>query len=131
MKGYGLLLERSQPEARARVQAAREAYLTNLAYVLPLNAAVAVVASEITILLPNPVGPPRRSHQLTESRCERLVRWRYDILIAATALVAGLPLVHNNPEDFEAIRGAIEGSPQRFPGLSALNLIQCLRLAAD
>jgi predicted nucleic acid-binding protein len=51
--------------------------------------------------------------QLVESRQERLVRWRFDAMIAATALVARMPLIHNNAGDFESIRSAIE----RFPGL--------------
>jgi hypothetical protein len=37
-------------------------------------------------------------------------------MIAATALVAGMTLIHNNPSDFEAIRSAIEISPGGFPG---------------
>jgi hypothetical protein len=54
-----------------------------------------------------------------------LVRWRFDALIAATALVAGMRLVHNNPADFESIRSAIECDPERFPNLGPLNLIRC------
>jgi hypothetical protein len=66
-----------------------------------------------------------------ESRQERLFRWRCDILIAATALVAAMPLVHHNPRDFETIRMAIETSPQRFPTLGPLNLVSVLRLDED
>jgi hypothetical protein len=66
---------------------------------------------------------------LSESRQERLVRWRFDAMIAATALVASIPLVHNNAEDFETIRSAIERSPDRFPKLGPLELIRCTRLA--
>jgi hypothetical protein len=58
-----------------------------------------------------------------------MVRWRYDILIAATSLAAGLTLVHFNPQDFETIRMAIETSPERFPTLGPLNLVSVLRLA--
>jgi len=65
--------------------------------------------------LPQSPSPPNRAHRITESRQERLVRWRCDIMIAATALVAGMPLVHHNPRDFETIRMAIETSPQRSP----------------
>ena len=57
------------------------------------------------------------------SELERLRRWRFDILIAATALVAGLPLVHHNPEDFESLRRVVERWPDRFPGVGPLNLI--------
>ncbi len=46
-------------------------------------------------------------------------------MIAATALVATLPLIHNNAVDFEAIRGAIERAPGRFPNLGPLELIRC------
>lgn len=46
-------------------------------------------------------------------------------MIAANALVAGPPLIHNNAADFEAIRSAIERAPERFPGLGPLELIRC------
>ena len=96
---------------------------------MPVDSAVAVVAGEIMALIPEPPTPPRRSHRLAESRQERLARWRFDGLIAATALAAGIPLVHNSAVDFEAIRGAIERSPERFPRLGPLELISCARLA--
>jgi hypothetical protein len=76
-------------------------------------------------LVPDPPTPPRRSHRLAESKQERLSRWRFDAIIAATALVAGMPLIHNNAADFEAIRSAIERLPERFPGLGPLELIRC------
>jgi len=50
-------------------------------------------------------------------------------MIAATALVTRLALVHNNAGDFEAIRSAVERSPERFPNLGPLELIRCLSLA--
>ena len=128
IRGYSLLWRRAAPAARPRIEAARTAYLTLLDDVLPVDSAVAVVAGEIIALLPEPPTPPRRSHRLTESRQERLTRWRFDGLIAATALVAGVPLVHNNAGDFEAIRSAIERSPERFPRLGPLALISCARL---
>jgi predicted nucleic acid-binding protein len=124
-RGYSLLWRRSTPEARERIEAARVAYLRQLGNVLPVDSAVAVVAGEIFALIPEAPTPPRRSHRLAESRQERLARWRFDGLIAATALVAGIPLVHNNASDFEAIRSAIERSPERFPGLGPLELIRC------
>jgi hypothetical protein len=46
-------------------------------------------------------------------------------MIAATALVAGIRLIHNNAADFEAIRTSIERAPERFPGLGPLDLIRC------
>src|SRR5271163_4261085 len=126
IRGYSLLWRRAQdPGKRARIEAARIAYLSELGRVWPLDSAAAVVAGEIMALLPDPPTPPRRSHQKAESRQERLSRWRFDCLIAATALVASLPLVHNNPDDFESIRGAIERSPERFPSLGPLQLMRC------
>jgi predicted nucleic acid-binding protein len=114
---------------RGRIEAARVAYLSQLGSVLPVDSAVAVVAGEIIALIPEAPTAPRRSHRLAESRQERLARWRFDGIIAATALVAGIPLVHNNASDFEAIRSAIERSPERFPGLGPLELIRCSLLA--
>lgn len=73
----------------------------------------------------SPPAPPRQSHQLTESRQERLTRWRFDTMIAATALVFKMPLIHNDTTDFEAIPSAIERSPQRFSKLGPLALICC------
>jgi hypothetical protein len=50
-------------------------------------------------------------------------------MIAATALVVAIPLIHNNAADFEAIRSAIERTPAHFPGLGPLELIRCTSLA--
>ena len=129
MRGYALLLSRVANERRVQIAFARQAYLDALGTVWPIDAAVALVAAELVALLPQPPTPPKRAHRMAESRQERLARWRFDILIAATALVATLPLIHDNPEDFEAIRTAIEISPERFPDLGPLNLIRTLRLA--
>jgi predicted nucleic acid-binding protein len=129
IRGYSMLWRRSAPEDRGRIEVARVAYLSQLGNVLPVDSAVAVVAGEIIALIPEAPTPPRRSHRLAESRQERLARWRFDGFIAATALVAGIPLVHNNASDFEAIRSAIERSPERFPGLGPLELIRCSLLA--
>jgi predicted nucleic acid-binding protein len=123
VRGYALLWRRGAD--RKRVEAARVAYLSELGRVWPVDGAVAVVGGEIMALVPDPPTPPRRAHRLTESRQERLVRWRFDALIAATALVANLPLIHNNAADFEAIRAAIEREPGRFPGLGPLGLVRC------
>ena len=129
VRGYALLWRRAPQDRRQLIEAARLACLRELGRVWPLEASVAVVAGEIMALLPHPPTPPRRTHQLFESRQERLVRWRFDSLIAATALVAQMPLIHNNPEDFESIRSVIECSPERFPALGPLELIRCASLA--
>lgn len=110
------------------VESARTAYLSALGPIWPLDGAAAVVAGEIMAVLPHAPTPPQRSHRLTESRQERLARWRFDGMIAATALVARMPLIHNNAADFEPIRSAIELSPRRFPGLGPLELIRCASL---
>jgi len=128
-RGYSLLWRRAQADRREHIEAARIAYLSELGRVWPLDGAVAVVAGEIMALLPDPTTAPRRSHRLAESRQERLARWRFDGMIAATALVVRLPLVHNNAADFETIRSAIELSPARFPNLGPLELIRCASLA--
>lgn len=129
VRGYSLLWRRVEQGRRDRIELARIAYLTKLGRVWPLDGAVAVVAGEMMALLPEPPTPPRRSHQLVESRQERLARWRFDGMIAATALVARMPLIHNNAGDFESIRGVIERSPERFPNLGPLELIRCASLA--
>jgi predicted nucleic acid-binding protein len=116
-------------DRQAQIAFARQAYLDALGTVWPIDVAVALVAAELVALLPQPPTPPKRAHRMAESRQERLARWRFDILIAATALVTTMPLIHDNPEDFEAIRTAIEISPERFPDLGPLNLIRTLRLA--
>jgi len=125
IRGYALLSRRAQEKRREAIEAARIAYLSELGSVWPLDTAVGVVAGEIMALLPNPPTPPRRSHQLAESRQERLSGWRFDGMIAATALVARMTLIHNNPADLESIRGAIERSPERFPKLGPLGLVRC------
>lgn len=82
----------------------------------PIDSAVAVVAAELMAVVPDPPTPPRRSYKLAESRQERLSRWRFDQMIAATALVAGMRLVHNNAVDFESLRMAVERAPERSLG---------------
>jgi hypothetical protein len=96
-----------------------------------VDVAVALLAGDLAAMLPQPPSPPKRAHRVAESRQDRLFRWRCDILIAATALAADLPLVHHNPRDFETIRMPIETSPERFPTLGPLNLVSVLRLTAS
>ena len=123
--GYALLAQRAIGEQALKIEIARIAYLGELGQIWPLDKAAAVVAGEIMALLPQPPTSPRRTHKLVESRQDRLVRWRFDAMIAATALAAGMALIHHNPLDFESIRSAIEISPERFPGLGPLQLIRC------
>jgi predicted nucleic acid-binding protein len=125
IRGFALLSRRVDGKDRDSIEAARIEYLSELGKVWPLDGAAGIVAGEIMALLPNPPTPPRRAHKLAESRQERLVRWRFDSMIAATALVAEMKLIHNNAADFESIRSAIEKSPQRFPNLGPLDLVRC------
>jgi predicted nucleic acid-binding protein len=125
IRGYSLLWHSLHRSRREQIESARIAYLSRPARVWPLDSAVAVVAAELMAALPDPPTPPRRSHKLAESRQERLSRWRFDQMIAATALVAGMRLVHNNAVDFEPIRMSVERAPERFPGLGPLDLIRC------
>ena len=55
--------------------------------------------------LPDPPSPPKRSHRAAESRSDRLARWRFDTVIAATALVHHLTLITRNASDFSKITG--------------------------
>lgn len=129
IRGYALLSRRAQGTRREQIEGARTAYLSELGRVWPLDGSVGVVAGELMALLPHPPTPPRKAHRFVESRQERLVRWRFDCMIAATALVSGMMLIHNNAQDFESIRSAIEVSPERFPTLGPLGLIRCDSLA--
>jgi predicted nucleic acid-binding protein len=130
MRGYALSIQRDPPDRRALLVLKRREYLDSLGEVRPVDTAVALLAAELAAMLPQPPTPLKRSHRIAESRQDRLFRWRCDIMIAATALVAAMPLVHHNPRDFETIRMAIETSPEKFPTLGPLNLISVLRLAA-
>lgn len=129
IRGYALLAQRAGPRRATEIEESRIAYLSGLGQVWPIDAAIGVVAGEIMALVPSPPTPPHRAHRLMETRQDRLVRWRFDGLIAATALVAGLPLIHNNAADYESIRSAIERTPSRFPELGPLELIRCESLA--
>jgi len=128
LRGFALRLERAASEERAGLALTRQAYIDTHSEAWPVDAVVAAAAAQLSVLLPQPPSPPKRAHRVLESRQERLFRWRCDIMIAATALVARMPLIHHNPRDFETIRMAIETSPERFPTLGPLNLVSVLRL---
>jgi len=125
IRGYSLLWHIADGSRRVQIESARIAYLSQPARVWPLDSAIAVVAAELMAVVPDPPTPPRRSHKLAESRQERLSRWRFDQIIAATALVARMRLVHNNAADFEPLRMSVERAPERFPALGPLDLIRC------
>jgi len=125
VRGYELLWNGSDAERRAKVEYMRKRYFDEVRRVWPIDAGTAVAAGTILAMLPVPPSSPRRSHRLAESKQSRLARWQNDIVIAATAIVAGLPLVHNNAIDFEAIRAAVESAPERLPGFGPLVLIRC------
>jgi predicted nucleic acid-binding protein len=124
MRGYAMLWRKADQARRTAIEAARLAYLGAARRVWPLDTATAVLAGEIAALIPDPPTPPKRSHRFAESRMERLARWRFDGIIAATALVTSMTLIHNNASDFEVIRSGIEKDPERFPQLGPLNLIR-------
>ena len=128
VRGYNILWQRAEAEKRVRIDVARVAYLDALSAVLPVDSAVAVIAAEITTRIVEPPTQPKRSHHLSESRQDRLVRWRFDAIIAATAFVAGMPLVHNNARDFEPIRDALSDAPAGRPRLGSLRLVDCRSL---
>jgi len=128
IRGYALLWRQASEHDRLLIDQRRTAYLARLGEVKVVDLPTAMAAAELMAAMPIPPTPPRRTHRLAESKQDRLVRWRFDCLIGATAGVAGLPLVHNNPEDFEAIRSAIDSCRERFPGLEPLKLIHCLSL---
>jgi len=111
------LWHRANGKGREHIESARNDCFNALGKVWPLDSAIAVIAGEIMAMLPHPPTALRRSHGLIETRQEHLVRWRFDAMIAATALMANMPLIHNKPGDFETIRSAIEQSPARFPNL--------------
>lgn len=125
MRGYAALWHTADQDRRVVVEGARLAYLGTARRVWPVETSIAAIAGEITALIPNPPAPAKRSHRFAESKSERLARWRFDGIIAATALVTGMTLIHNNARDFEAIRSGIETNPERFSHVGPLNLIRC------
>lgn len=132
MRGYLVAEIQAEPLRRDVLKRFTQVYMSSLGLtkVLPFGQDEALIAAQLMALLPNAPSPARRAHRLVESRQQRLARWRFDVLIAATALAHNLPLIHNNPQDFEPLRAVIERIPQRFPGVGPLNVISVKRLAA-
>lgn len=128
LAGYGLAIDQASPDRVRLLTAMRDAYDQNPSRVLPVHQGVAAAAAEILRLTPVPPSPAITSHRHQESKATRVARWRFDVIIAATALVWGLPLIHENARDFEAIRKAVAAYPERLPGLGALVLIRSTAL---
>lgn len=128
LTGYGLAIDQAAPDRVRILTAMRDAYDQNPSRVLPVHQGVAWVAAEILRLLPAPPSPAMASHRHRESKATRVARWRFDAIISATALVWGLPLIHENDRDFEAVRRAIAEHPERLPGLGDLALIRSTSL---
>jgi predicted nucleic acid-binding protein len=125
------VLERVRGYARLGRLRERETYLRTLGRVWPVDTGVALAAAEILALVPEAPSPGKRTHRMMESRAGRLSRWRFDVMIASTALVTGMPLVHDNAADFEAVRTAVELAPERFPGMGSLSLIRVGRVVGS
>ncbi|MBY0374547.1 MAG: type II toxin-antitoxin system VapC family toxin [Bryobacteraceae bacterium] len=124
-RGYAMLWRAADRGRREAIEAARIAYLEAPRRVHAVDSAIALIAAELMALLPEAPSPVKRAHRVAESRAEPLARWRFDILIASTALVTGLTLLHQNAADFEAIRSAVENQPERFPQVGPLQLARC------
>ncbi len=128
LTGYGLAIDRAPANRVGILTAMRDAYDQNPNRVLPVHQGVAWAAAAILRLLPAPPSPVIRSHRHRESQANRVARWRFDAMIAATALVWGLPLVQENARDFEAVQQAAARHPDRLTGLGDLVLIRCTSL---
>ena len=133
LRGYALLLERAAPHRRTDIEAARDRYLERLAScavtVVPFNARTAMLAAQLTVLVPFAPHPPYRAAGLVESRPDRLARWRAQVQIAATALGCGMRLIHDNARDYESIRDLVKEFPARFPGVGAPEFLRARSLA--
>ena len=132
LTGFGMALAQATPERAGWIRSMRESYDQTPARVLPVHHSVAQAAAELLCLVPIPPSPPVLAHRRAESKSSRMARWRFDVLIAATALAQGLPLVHNNARDFEALGSALARHPERLDVLGAMPpLLRCTDLSAS
>ncbi len=133
VRGFALLAERHAETPRGEIIAvARDRYLEQIAsgavQVLPASRTEALVAAQLAVLVPFSPKPPHREGSFVESRPDRLARWRSQISIAAAALAAGMPLIHDSPHDFEPVRKLVEQFPARFPGIAPPRFIAARKL---
>ncbi len=126
--GFGIAMAQASPERAEWIRLMRDSYDQNPARVLPVHHGVAWAAAELICLVPSPPSPSVSAHRRTESKASRIARWRFDVLIAATSLVQGFPLVHNNPRDFEQLAETIATNAERFPGLGPMTVLRCTKL---
>jgi len=68
LNGYNLALKKAPAGSRDRLNQRRASYVGDPSRVLVLDVAVAAAAAELLALVPDPPSPPKRSHQLAESR---------------------------------------------------------------
>ena len=84
------VLERVRGYARLGRRSERAAYLSTLGRVWPVDTGVALATAEVLALVPEAPSPGKRTHRMVESRAGRMSRWwRFDVMIACTALVTG------------------------------------------
>jgi hypothetical protein len=125
MRGFVLTWAGARESERNEIESPRLDYLRSLSDIRPCRPLGSDHRGRDHGNAANPASPAHRTRRMAESRSDSLTHWRFDCLIAATAPVARLPLMHNNALGFEAIRSAIEVSPEGFP---KIGLIRCASL---